>query len=41
MAIDFDRFLNWAESRFPTVIVKGDEVRVDSIFEEDHKQHVV
>ena len=40
MAIDFDRFLNWAESRFPTVIVKGDEVRVDSIFEEDHKQHM-
>ena len=40
MAIDFERFLSWAEARFPTVVVKGDEVRVDSIFEDDHKQHM-
>ena len=40
MSIEFDKFISWAESRFPTVVVKGDEVRVDSIFEEDHKQHM-
>ena len=40
MAIDFEKFLTWAESRFDTVIVKGDEVRVDSIFTDDHKQHM-
>ena len=40
MAVDFDRFLDWAENRFPVVQVKGSEVKVDSIFAEDTKQHM-
>lgn len=40
MAVDFDRFLDWAENRFPVVQVKGDEVKLDSIFAEDTKQHM-
>jgi DNA primase len=38
--IDFDLFLDWAESRFGDVIVKGDEIRVNSIFEDDTKHHM-
>lgn len=40
MSIDFDRFLNWAESRFGDVIVKGDEILINSIFCEDRKHHL-
>ena len=40
MAIEFDRFLDWAENRFPVVQVKGNEIKVDSIFAEDTKQHM-
>ena len=36
--IDFEKFLDWAESRFDNIVVSGDEVKVDSIFCEDHKQ---
>lgn len=34
MAIDFDRFLNWAESRFDIVKVKNNEIKVNSPFYE-------
>lgn len=40
MSIDFDRFLNWAESRFDNVLVRGDEVLLNSIFCEDRKHHL-
>jgi len=40
MSVDFDAFLNWAEDRFNHVVVKGNEVKVDSIFTEDKKQHL-
>lgn len=38
--IDFDRFLHWCESRFGDVVVKGDEIKINSIFEEDYKHHM-
>ena len=37
MSIKFDSFLNWAESHFDSVIVKGDEIKLNSIFTEDYK----
>lgn len=40
MSIDFDNFLNWANSKFEDVIIKGDEILVDSIFCEDRKKHL-
>lgn len=40
MSIDFDKFLDWAESRFDEVIVKGDEIKVNSIFCDDEKHHL-
>lgn len=40
MSIDFDKFLNWAESRFGDVIVSGNEIKVNSIFCEDYKRHL-
>ena len=40
MAIDFDSFLNWAESRFKDVSVKGNEIKLNSIFCEDYKHHL-
>jgi hypothetical protein len=40
MAINFDTFLKWAESRFGDVVVKGDEIKLNSIFEEDYKHHM-
>jgi DNA primase len=43
MAIDFDAFKNWAENKFgiKNVIVKGNEVRINSIFAEaDEKHHL-
>jgi hypothetical protein len=39
--IDFDLFTHWAEERFPgQVVVKGNEVRINSIFADDHKFHL-
>ena len=36
--IDFDKFLSWAESRWDgDVIVKGNEVKVNSIFKDDYE----
>jgi DNA primase len=40
MAIDFDLFLSWAESRFDGVVVKGNEIKLNSIFCEDYKHHL-
>jgi len=38
--IDFEKFLDWAERRFGEVVVKGNEVKINSIFTDDHKQHL-
>jgi len=41
MAIDFETFLTWAENRFDKVSVKGNEIRLNSIFaESDSKFHL-
>lgn len=42
MAIEFDRFLRWAESRFDNILVKGKEIRLNSVFtpEPDTKRHL-
>jgi DNA primase len=40
MAIDYDRFVEWAESRFDHVVVSGAEVKLNSIFCEDRKHHL-
>jgi len=40
MSIDFDLFLDWAESRFHDVVVKGEEVKLNSIFCDDYKHHM-
>lgn len=39
--IDFESFVQWCEERFPgEVVVKGKEVRINSIFEPDNKHHM-
>lgn len=40
MSVSFHKFLSWAESRFGDVVVKGSEVKVNSIFEDDFKHHM-
>lgn len=41
MAISYDRFLEWAEKRWNgDLVVQGNEIKVNSIFEEDHKHHL-
>jgi DNA primase len=40
MSIDFDKFLSWAESRFDDIVIKGDEILLNSIFCEDRKHHL-
>lgn len=38
MSVDFDKFLAWAESRWDgDVVVKGEEIRLNSPFTEDYK----
>jgi len=40
VAADFDAFLGWAESRFDSVLVAGREIKLNSIFTNDHKHHL-
>ena len=40
MSVDFERFVEWAENRFDDVIVKGTEVRLNSIFADDAHHHL-
>lgn len=40
VSIDYDRFLEWAESRFDHVIISGAEVKLNSIFCDDRKHHL-
>lgn len=37
MAIDFDKFVRWADSRFNDIVISGSEVRINSIFTDDVK----
>lgn len=39
MSINFKRFRDWAESKFGNVLIKGDEIRINSPFLEDDKHH--
>lgn len=41
MAVNFDKFLKWAISRFgeDSVLAKGKEVRINTIFEKDDTDH--
>jgi len=34
--ISYDKFLDWAENRFGDVVVKGDEIMINSMFCEEH-----
>jgi hypothetical protein len=38
--ISFEKFLNWAESRFGDVKVRNKEIKINSIFCEDYKHHL-
>ena len=40
MAIDQDRFINWCEGRFSNIKIKGNEVKLNSIFADDSKNHL-
>ena len=40
MQIDFNSFLNWAQRRFSNVLVKGNEIRLNSLFTEDKGHHL-
>jgi hypothetical protein len=37
MAVDFEKFVSWAESRLPPIEIKGEEVCINSIFTDDSK----
>lgn len=40
MSVNFDSFLRWAEDRFGDVLIKGEEIRLHSIFADDKKHHL-
>jgi hypothetical protein len=41
VAIDFEKFRTWAEARFSgDLLVKGEEIKLNSIFKEDYKHHL-
>lgn len=40
MQIDFNAFLDWTQKRFSNVLVKGNEIRLNSIFTEDKGHHL-
>lgn len=40
VSIDYDRFLDWAESRFDHVVVSGAEIKLNSVFCDDRKHHL-
>ena len=39
MSIDFDTFFSWAENRFGNVVVRGNEILVNSIFADSDTKH--
>lgn len=40
MAIDFNTFVDWAQSKFSSVKIAGNEVKVNSIFTDDNGNHL-
>lgn len=40
MSIDFDKFLDWAQTRFDDILIKGDEILLNSVFCDDKKHHL-
>lgn len=40
MQISFDAFKDWAQKRFTNILIKGDEIRLNSIFADDKKYHL-
>jgi len=40
MAIDPEKMLSWVESRFDDFVVRGNEIKINSIFCEDYKRHL-
>ena len=38
--VDFDSFLRWAEDKFDSVVVKGPEIKLNSIFAPDRHHHL-
>jgi DNA primase len=40
MQIEFDAFLDWANKRFSNVLIKGNEIRLNSVFAEDKGHHL-
>jgi hypothetical protein len=40
MSVDFETFVSWADSRFDGIVVTGKEVKLNSIFTDDHKHHL-
>jgi len=39
MPVDFDTFVDWAESRFGDIIVSYPEVKINSIFKDNDQDH--
>lgn len=39
MPIDFNRFLDWAQNKFGSVLVRGNEILINSIFAESDTKH--
>jgi hypothetical protein len=40
MPVDFQKFVDWADAKLPPIEIKGNEIRVNSIFCEDTKKHL-
>jgi DNA primase len=41
LSLSFEKFLAWAEQRFGDVVVKGNEIKINSIFDpDDYKHHM-
>jgi hypothetical protein len=40
MQISFDAFKDWADKRFSNILIKGNEIRLNSIFSEDKSHHM-
>jgi DNA primase len=40
MAINPEKMLSWVESRFDDYVISGNEIKINSIFVEDHKRHL-
>jgi DNA primase len=38
VAVDYNKFVDWAQNRFASVGLKGNEVCIDSVFTEDNKK---